>query len=173
MGADVSAQAIGFTAYVVWATHPLTWVLGYVVIEGAVRMSSAALTESSFGILPLAAIDACFRWIFRRDGKAAANAAPAGQPSFASAVRERLWTARSPALPDELRTTQSGAEEMLEINASRRKEDWIPPRVVRFQDVYYRLEAFSKTAGHRPFRCTLRKLPAGVPGRNVLIYSEQ
>src|SRR6266566_9626061 len=46
-----------------------------------------------------------------------------------------------------------------------------PPRTVRYQDTYYRLEAASLGERPRPFHYTLRRLPVGVPGRTVLLYT--
>lgn len=79
--------------------------------------------------------------------------------------------AREGEQPDELRFRKEEGEELLEIRASRRKPDWDPPRVVYIEDAYYRLEASATKTGPRPFLYTLRRLSAGVPGRNVLIYS--
>jgi hypothetical protein len=41
---------------------------------------------------------------------------------------------------------------------------------VRVGDTYYRLEQTSVTTGDHPFLYRLRKLPAGVPGRTVILY---
>jgi len=49
--------------------------------------------------------------------------------------------------------------------------DWNPPRVVRYEDRYYRLEDYARGSGPRPFVYRLRRLAAGVPGRTVLVYS--
>jgi len=54
---------------------------------------------------------------------------------------------------------------------AEKKTDWNPPRTVRYQNNYYRLEACASGMPPRPFRYTLRKLSAGVMGRTVLIYS--
>jgi hypothetical protein len=78
--------------------------------------------------------------------------------------------ARVPVSADEITLRKEGSEEILEIRASRKKTDWDPPRVVRFEDSYYRLEDCGKCAGARPFRYTLRRLSAGVMGRKVLLY---
>ncbi|PYU87515.1 MAG: hypothetical protein DMG51_01960 [Acidobacteria bacterium] len=48
-----------------------------------------------------------------------------------------------------------------------------PPSTVRFQDSHYRLEVLSGGSAPRPFRYILRKLPAGVMGRTVLVYSPE
>src|SRR5437762_5822255 len=35
---EITDHAIGFMAYFIWATHPLTWIVGYFFAEGAVRL---------------------------------------------------------------------------------------------------------------------------------------
>jgi hypothetical protein len=87
------------------------------------------------------------------------------------ALRERLLTASWSIVSDELYFKSDASEEILEIHTSRRKEGWTPPRVVRIRDSYYKLEADSFGLPPRPFRYMLRRLPAGVPGRTVLLYS--
>ncbi len=84
-----------------------------------------------------------------------------------------MLTATLPKVPDEISFRNDKGEQILEISACCAKEDWTPPRVVRFKDSYYRLEACSQGMGRRPFRYTLRRLPAGVPGRSVLLYSSE
>ena len=79
--------------------------------------------------------------------------------------------ARLSEVPDQLRFHTSEGQPFLEILASRRKNEWIPPRVVRYEETYYRLESCAVGGGPRPFRYTLRRLPAGVPGRSVLLYT--
>ena len=53
---------------------------------------------------------------------------------------------------------------MVQARNSRVPADWDPR---------YRLEALSGGSAARPFRYTLRKLPAGVMGRTVLGYSPE
>ena len=79
--------------------------------------------------------------------------------------------ARLSQVPDELCFAKNAAEEFLEIRAWRPKTDWTPPRVVRYEDHYYRLEECARSSAPRPFVYKLRRLAAGVPGRTVLIYS--
>ena len=40
----------------------------------------------------------------------------------------------------------------------------------RLREVYYRLEESTIEPGARPFRYRLRRLEAGVTGRNVILY---
>lgn len=173
LGNGVTDQAIGFTALVIWATHPLTWLLAYFSAEGAARLCGAAFSDSILGTLPLFLLDKMFVNIFLRRAPEAADETPvpSSNSSFLGAIRERMLIARLPLVSDELCFKRSGTEELLEIHACRRKEDWTPPRVVRYQDNYYRLETCSCGSVPRPFRYTLRRLPAGVPGRTVLVYS--
>jgi hypothetical protein len=169
----VSEQAIATAALTVWFTHPLTWLLAYIFLEGAVRMVATVASGETLGTLPLFLFDKIVINRFRhteRSGPASENFR-SNASSFWDAIRERMMVSRLPQVGDELIFRTSGAEEFLEVSASRRKNDWDPPRVVRFEDSYYRLESSSAGAAPRPFRYTLRRLPAGVPGRSVLLYS--
>ena len=175
MGPRVTDQEIGFTALVVWATHPLTWTIAFAGVEGAVRLVSAAFTETNLGIFPLFVLDKIIVKLSGRSEPSAAKAAGYTEgniSSYAGAIREKM--VKGPAeVPDELCFTGSAPDEFLEIRASRRKVDWNPPRTVRYLDSYYRLEACGSGSAPRPFRYTLRKLSAGVMGRTVLVYSPQ
>jgi hypothetical protein len=93
--------------------------------------------------------------------------------SFVSAVRERALLSRLKQVPDELHYATDQMQELLEIWASRRKDDWLAPKVVRVDDLYYRLEENSVENGPRPFRYRLRRLERGVPGRSVLLYKTE
>jgi hypothetical protein len=96
--------------------------------------------------------------------------APASASSFIDAVSDKILESRLPASADEISFRKDGNEEILEIRASRKKTEWDAPRVVRFEQSYYRLEDCGKCAGPRPFRYMLRRLSAGVTGRKVLVY---
>ncbi len=161
MGPNVTTHQIAGVALSVWATHPLTWLLGYFIFEGAVRLCGAAFSDSILGTLPLFLLDKILFGAFR----------PGNVSSFVGAVRERMLVANLRDVHDELFFRTNGPEEILEIHACRRKQDWDPPRVVRVEDRYYRLESSTLGSGPRPFRYTLRRLAVGVPGRNVLLYS--
>jgi hypothetical protein len=173
LGDHVTVQQIAGVALAVWWTHPLTLLLGYFMFEGAVRFVAAAVGEESLGILLLGLIDRILIRPFRRRNPASAMApgsVASNARSMVDAVRELTLNPGS-AKQDELRFRNEGGEEILEIRASRRKLDWTAPRVVRYGDAYYRLEASAMKTGARPFLYTLRRLAAGVPGRSVLIYS--
>jgi hypothetical protein len=174
MGPEVKLEEIGFAAWAIMVVHPLTWLIAYFAVEGAVRFSSSAFSGSVPGILPLAVVDGLFRKLFGLDRD---SLDPREQrqafSSVSSSVKEKILAAAVPAGADELRSLKDGEREILEIHCSRRKDDWNPPRVVRCEDKYYRLEECRSGKTPRPFVYVLCRLAAGVPGRNVLLYSPQ
>jgi hypothetical protein len=168
--AQVTDHAIGFMAYLIWATHPLTWMIGYFFLEGAARLCGAAFTGHVMGSLPLFLADKIYGKIFRRNEPLDAVRANAPEGNFRSTMRDKMQAVRTRAVSDELTAEKDGGEEVLRIQSSHAKAEWEPPRVVRYQDSYYRLETYTRVSGPRPFQYTLRKLPAGVPSRSVLVY---
>jgi hypothetical protein len=77
---------------VIWATHPLTWLIAYAGLEGAVRLVSAAFAENNMGILPLFAVDKVIRLVTgrgRRDAAATLKGAQANVSSYFGAIREK------------------------------------------------------------------------------------
>ena len=172
-GAEIDPRAIGFAGLAITCLHSFTWVIAYFGVEGIARMG-AAFTDTSLGILPLFLADKAYLKLRRRDAfhRSAEDNSPRGLfTSGIRSLREHALLAASPVTPDELCVTKSGSEEVLEIRACRAKPDWTPPRIVRHEDRYYRLEACSPGPAPRSFRYTLRRLSAGVPGRTVLVYS--
>ena len=169
MGAGIRPQDIGGAALIVWWMHPVTWLCAYFGLEGAVRLCAGAFGGHSCGVFPIFLTDKVLFGVFRRRKEGAG--AESNVSSFAGAISERVRTARQPEVPDELRFTKDESGELLEIFASRRKQDWTPPRTLRYQDTYYRLESDSSVPGPRPFCYRLRRLPIGVPGRTVIFYS--
>jgi hypothetical protein len=171
-GPELRPQDIGGVALIVWASHPLTWLIGYFGLEGALRVG-VALTGSSLGTLPFFLIDKTFSLLFgARAPKPLSEAGLANHlPSAAAGVRAEIAAAGLRSVSDELSIRRDGPDEILEICACRKKEGWDPPRTVRYQDAYYRLEAAALGKRPRPFRYILRRLPVGVPGRTVLLYA--
>jgi hypothetical protein len=176
MGRGVTDQEIGFTAFVIFATHPLTWLIAYAGVEGSVRLVGAAFTEHNLGILPLFVMDKIYLKIIGRSGPGAAKAAGFEQgnwSSYTGAIREKVRLSRAPLVPDELCFTKNGPDEILEIRACRRKPDWTPPKTVRYEDAFYRLEKSFDGPEPRPFRYRLHRLTAGVMGWGVLTYAPE
>lgn len=172
----VTDHDIGFTALVIWATHPLTWLIFYAGLEGAVRFVGAAFSENYMGILPLFFVDRVIAKLTGGDSRDSAKVAGYSQGyvcSYVGAIRERVRGTTLAEIPDELRYGRDASDETLEIRACRRKVDWTLPRTVRFQDDFYRLEGFAEGPAPRPFRYALRRVAAGVMGRTVLVYSPE
>ena len=175
-GASIDPRTVGFAALAIWAMHPLTWLITYCGIEGMIRLVGAAFTENNLGTLPLFLADKVFLKLTGQSQPSAAKVAgykEGNLASYTSAIREKTRLKTLPEVPDELFISGNGPDEMLEIRACRRKEDWNPPRTVRYHDTFYRLEASSEGMPPRPFRYTLRKLSAGVMGRTVLVYKPE
>ncbi len=172
-GAEIDPNTIGFAGLAVMWLHPLTWLIAYAGVEGLVRLC-AAFTDTTLGVLALFLADKAYLKFIVRANPGAKDAANFSQSNLASgirAVREKALMASRPLIPDELHFTKNGSDEFLEIRACRPKADWTPPRVVRHEDRYYRLEACAEGSAPRPFIYKLRRLSAGVPGRTVLTYS--
>jgi hypothetical protein len=168
----VTDHDIGFMALLIFATHPLTWLIACAGVEGMVRFVGT-FTETYLGIFPLFVLEKILRQVSGPSEPGAAKASDFSQGHFSSyvgAIREKAMLAKLPQVPDELCFRGSGPEEVLEIRACRRKPDWNPPRIVRYQDAYFRLESCSEGTPPRPYRYTLRRLSAGVMGRTVLVY---
>jgi len=164
---------IGFAALLIWATHPLTWMIVFFGIEGMWRLC-AAFTDTVLGVFPFYLLEKIYSTVFRRGAPDAASAVKFSQShvsSYVGTMREKALTAGLSQVPDELCVEKNASEEILEIRACRPKPDWNPPRVVRYKDRYYRLEESARGSAPRPFIYKLRRLAAGVPGRTVLTYS--
>jgi hypothetical protein len=169
----ITDHDIGFAALVILATHPLTWAIAFVGVEGATRVL-AALADTVLGLFPLYLLEQIYSKIFRSGTPEPARAARFPEShvsSYVGTMREKVVNARLSQVPDEHYILKNTAEEILEIRAWRAKPDWSSPRVVRYEDRYYRLEDCARGSGPRPFVYKLRRLAAGVPGRSVLIYS--
>lgn len=171
----ITDHEIGFAALVIFATHPLTWAICCVGIEGAVRLC-APFTDTVLGTFPLYLAEKIYSKIRGQE-----EPVPPGMPrfershvsSYVGAMREKVTTTRIAHVPDELCIMRDAAEELLEIRSCRAKQDWDPPRVVRYQDRYYRLEESIRGRAPRLYVYKLRRLAAGVPSRTLLIYAPE
>jgi hypothetical protein len=170
-GASIPPHTVGFAAFALMFLHPLTWLIAWCALEGAVRFLGAAFTGSVLGILPLFLLDK----VWTRFSSSPHAERPAetqnNWSSFFSSIRRRAALLGNPVQPDEVRYSADAGGEVMSVNSSRPKSGWEPPRIIRIKDIYYRLEAASEQSGTRPFLYVLRRLPAGVPGRTVITYS--
>ena len=143
----------GFAALVLLLFHPLTWFIFYCGIEGIVRFLAAGISGTVLGIFPLFLLEHSY--------------------SFLSSRRTKSHSPASDSLESDLLATRTDAEgEILEIRSLKPKEGWDPPKIVRFQGVYYRLfQAYEEHATSRCFVYVLRRLSAGVHSWTVIDYS--
>jgi hypothetical protein len=170
-GARIPLNTEGFAAFALMFLHPVTWLISWCAVEGMVRFLGAAFTGDVLGILPLVLLDKI--WV--RFTSSVRSERPADMrsswSSFLPWVRQRVGFLRHPVLPDEVRYSADATGEVISIRSSRPKSGWEPPRIIRCNDIFYRLEAISEQSGARPVLYVLRRLPAGVPGRTVITYS--
>jgi len=170
LSGGIEEQQVKGAALMLLYMSPVTWFVFYFFVEGAVRMCAAAFTERVYGSLPLFAAERAWRAMVNPGESHVSETVRENAKSIAESVRERVMVAKLEDSGDEVWFGEEGAESVLEIRASRRKEEWDPPKVVRVDEEYYRLEELVVTREKRPFVYRLRKLGAGVMGRKVLVY---
>jgi hypothetical protein len=119
--------------------HPLTWVIIYFGMEGAIRTVAALTTEETLGTLPLVLLD--WAWQLQKRG--------------GGFGRLRL-------VADEI--TRGGENWDLKIASCRPNKHWKYPLTIRFEDVIFQIigeeQAESKNRTARPHVYLLRRLPA-------------
>jgi hypothetical protein len=161
---------IGLMALSLFAMHPLTWLLFFFALEGAVRLCAGAFTGTALGTVPLLLISKVIGLFTSQRGDR--EFAQSNASSYWQAVRDRFLSSGG-ELQDALLFSEDGKEQRLEIRAGRAKADWQPPRVVRYEDHYYRLEESRRGMPPRIFVYRLTRLAAGVPGRTVIVYAPE
>src|SRR5260370_18295616 len=124
MGPGVIDQEIGFTALVIWATHPLTWLISYAVFCLKKKLVGAAFTDTSLGILPLFVLDKIigkFSGCSEQSPVKAAGYSEANFSSYSGAIRDKVIVNGLAQVPDELCFTGTAPDEILELRAPRRR----------------------------------------------------
>jgi hypothetical protein len=147
-----SAYAMGFAAFVLFAIHPLTWLLAYFSVEGVLRAFAAALNEEVTGTLTLVLVD----WLAAR-------------------VQRAAYERRFPRVPD-LVTRGDGKQPWdLQVASSRRKPHWKYPLTICFGGEFFQVigETSSEAAVGRPHAYLLRRLPPGEVLRGLEHYSPE
>jgi hypothetical protein len=86
------------------------------------------------------------------------------------AFREGFRVKSLPLVADSLREERQEEDALLHVESCRPKYEWTPGRVIHYADRYYRMECTYEAQRPRPFGFRLRQLPAGVPGRSVIVY---
>jgi hypothetical protein len=170
LGPGVEEHQVTGAALTLFYMSPVTWMLFYFFVEGAVRFCAAAFTDKAYGSLPLWMVERVTRAIRTPQEGTVAETVKENAKSIAGSIRERVMVARLKDVEDELRFWEEGTEVVLAICSSRRKQEWDPPKIVRVDEAFYRLEESRVGRGPRPFQYRLRRLEAGVMGRKVLQY---
>lgn len=166
----LTEHQVAGSALTIFYLNFLTWILFYFFFEGTVRLCGAAFTENVLGTLPLFLLERILFLVRNRVDIRPGEVIVRNAKSFLESIRENVMVARLEQLPDELHDLASGTDELIEIWASHRKQNWVPPAIVRLDESFYRLEECSVRRPPRPFHYRLRRLEAGVSGRNVLLY---
>lgn len=130
--------------------HPLTWMLCYFGLEGAVRMLSGLVTDEAPGILPLVLADRAVR--FARHGE---------------------WRTKPRLVRDEVQLQRESGE--LRIASCRPKDHWKYPLTIRHQGEFFRVqgEEHSAAGRDRPHVYRLRRLPTNEIIRGLEDYDPQ
>ena len=170
LGPGLDEHQIRGAALTLFYMSPLTWLLFYFFAEGALRLCAAAFTGKVYGSLPLWVIERGLFAIRKPQEARVVETVTENAKSIVGSVRERMRVARPEDVEDELKFERDGNEEVLEVWASRRKADWEPPKTVRVDEMFYRLEESHVGVGPRPFQYRLRRVEAGVMGRTVIQY---
>src|SRR5262245_10635974 len=142
--AEYDPHLLGLSAFVMWSIHPLTWLLASFFVEGLVRIVAAVSLEQILPMWLLASADWFYGKVTRRPRERDAANLPAGREQLRSFLETAKFAAKTVGLRelrDELAESTDGEESILEIRSSRQKAEWTPPRVVRVDDIYYRLES--------------------------------
>lgn len=147
-----AGMAVGFTAYVMFLVSPLTWILVYFLIEGAVRAMAAIILGQVTGTLPLVAVDGILR-IFR----------------------QRAAEAKLPRVADTVVRGEPGQPWDLRVESCRPKPDWKYPLTVRHAEEFFQVmgEAPAGTDAARPYVYLLQRVPPGEGFRGMDNYDPE
>ena len=127
--------------------HPLSWVLIYFTLEGAVRLLAAFITEETYPTLPLYLVA---RWQQSRE-------------------ETRAEQAMGPLVMDRVERGD-GTKSDWRIASCRPKPKWDDLMTVVYQDEYYEVAGYEKGARPRPYIYLLRKIPKGKVIRGLHPY---
>lgn len=117
--------------------HPMTWMICYFGLEGAVRMLTGLVSDEAPGTLPLALVDRAAR-----------------------IIREGEWRSKPALVRDKVERQGESGE--LRIASCRAKDHWKYPLTIRYQGEFFQVqgEEHVPTERNRPHVYRLRKLPA-------------
>lgn len=130
--------------------HPLTWLICYFGLEGAVRMLAGIASEEAPGTLPLVLADRATRLI-----------------------RHGEWRAKPALVKDRVERQGAGGE--LRIASCRPKDHWKYPLTIRLEGEFFQVqgEEHFPAARERPHVYRLKKLPANEIIRGLEDYDPE
>jgi hypothetical protein len=148
LGATAAQAGMGYVSLVEYIFHPLSLLLIYFALEGAVRFYAAGIVEEIVGTLPLHIV----AWAQERVGQA------------------RAARALGPRLPDVVESVYS-ADFDLRIFSCRPKRHWDRLLTVSYEEQLYAVVGEQQGKPPRRFIYQLRKVPLGWIVRNIHYYS--
>lgn len=141
-GADNSR--LGMYAYILFLLNPITWIVAYFGVEGAVRAVCAISTDQVYGVLPLVLIER------------GARALRPPKPEL-------------PLVADEILPGGAGCD--IKIASCRSQAEWTYPFTIRYGGTFFQVVASARLgAGVRPYIYSLRRLPPGEVARGLKDY---
>jgi len=134
------SYSMGLSALADFAMHPLSWVLGYCVVEGVVRFAGAYANQESYATLPLVVVD-----------------------KLLVSGRQRAFELRVPIVADEVTRGTPSDPWDLRVASCRPKPDWIYPLTIRWGEEFFEVQGSSTEEGKaaRPYIYFLRRPPPG------------
>ena len=125
----ITDHDIGFAALVIWVTHPLSWAIAFVGVEGLTRVS-AALADTVLGLFPLYLLEQIYSKIFRRGAPEPAGAVKFSEShvsSYLGTMREKVVSARLSQVPDVHYILKTRQRTLLKFALGARKRTGIHP----------------------------------------------
>lgn len=138
---------LGMYVYVLFWLNPITWIVAYFGVEGAVRSVCAISTGEVYGMLPLVLIERGIRAV---------------KPAKIELA----------LVSDEILPGGVGCD--MRIACCRVRPEWIYPFTIRYGGTFLQVVASERLgAGVRPFVYSLRRLPAGEVARGLKDYDPE
>lgn len=130
--------------------HPVTWMICYFGLEGAVRMLAGLVSDEAPGMLPLALVDRAAR-----------------------IIRHGEWRSKTTLVRDKVERQGESGE--LRIASCRAKEHWKYPLTIRYKGEFFQVqgEEHIPTERNRPHVYRLKKLPANEIIRGLEEYDPE
>jgi len=136
---------MGIAAYLEFLLlSPITWLLGYFMVEGAVRFTAALITGEVLSTLPLKLIDLGMARLARYDA-------------------ERKLP---PLVEDEVLILSRNEY----VIRSSREKDWDRATTVRINSYMYEVYLIDNIGGERPYSYRLRPMPHGRLIRKIRVF---